>query len=100
MKTVYSPRHLGHAGHVEINNGRIVPAFEKPRARRDDPRGGRGARLRSGRCAPTAHGLGPVGRVHDERLLRFLAKAWRPVARRGAGLAGPAELLARRRACG
>ncbi|TKT69310.1 histone deacetylase family protein [Aquamicrobium sp. LC103] len=30
MKTVFSPRHAGHAGNVELVAGEIVPAFEKP----------------------------------------------------------------------
>ncbi len=31
MQTVYSPRHTGHGGNVELNSGEIVPAFELPR---------------------------------------------------------------------
>jgi acetoin utilization deacetylase AcuC-like enzyme len=30
MKTVFSPRHAGHAGNVELVAGAIVPAFEMP----------------------------------------------------------------------
>ncbi len=30
MKTVFSPRHLGHSNQVELVAGAIVPAFEKP----------------------------------------------------------------------
>ena len=30
MKTVFSPRHHGHSGQVELVAGKIVPAFEKP----------------------------------------------------------------------
>ena len=30
MKTVYSPKHHGHAGNVELVAGAIVPAFEMP----------------------------------------------------------------------
>ena len=30
MKTVFSPRHMGHANQVELVAGAIVPAFEKP----------------------------------------------------------------------
>ena len=31
MQTVYSPRHAGHGGNVELMPGEIVPAFELPR---------------------------------------------------------------------
>ena len=31
MQTVYSPRHAGHGGNVELISGRIAPAFELPR---------------------------------------------------------------------
>ncbi len=31
MQTVYSPRHAGHGGNVELNSGAIVPAYELPR---------------------------------------------------------------------
>ena len=30
MKTVFSPRHAGHAGNVELVAGAVVPAFEMP----------------------------------------------------------------------
>jgi hypothetical protein len=30
MKSVYSPRHLGHSGNMELVAGAIVPAFEMP----------------------------------------------------------------------
>ena len=31
MQTVYSPRHAGHGGNLELMPGEIVPAFELPR---------------------------------------------------------------------
>ena len=30
MRTVFSPRHAGHAGNVELDTNEIVPAYEKP----------------------------------------------------------------------
>ena len=30
MKTVFSPRHHGHSGNVELVAGAIVPAYEMP----------------------------------------------------------------------
>src|SRR3954454_13471089 len=64
MKTVYSPRHLGHSGHVELAGGPIVPAFEKPERAEmiRAPVEGRGFWPLVG---PTAHGLDPVRRVHE-----------------------------------
>jgi acetoin utilization deacetylase AcuC-like enzyme len=75
MRTVYSARHSGHAGNVELNSGAIVPAFELPRR----------AEIIKDRV--TEVGLGPIvppeefdlsvaGRVHDAGYLAFLPKAW------------------------
>ena len=41
MQTVYSPRHAGHAGNVELMPGAIVPAFEMPRRAESSGRGSR-----------------------------------------------------------
>ncbi len=75
MRTIYSPRHAGHAGNVELNSGKIVPAFEMPR------------RAEIIRARVVEVGLGPVdppetfdlavaGRVHDAGYLDFLPRAW------------------------
>ena len=56
MKTVYTPRHLGHCDHTELNNGRIVPAFEKPE-RAEMIRAAVEARGFGGLVPPAAHGL-------------------------------------------
>ena len=75
MKTVYTPRHLGHCDHTELNNGRIVPAFEKPE------------RAEMIRAAVEARGFGragaadgarpsPVKAVHHGDYVDFLARAW------------------------
>jgi acetoin utilization deacetylase AcuC-like enzyme len=75
MKTVFTDRHLGHSNHIELSNGRIVPAFEKSE---------RAAMIHAavmGRkfgpfIAPTDHGLEPIKRVHDAGFVDFLAGLW------------------------
>ncbi len=75
MITVYSPRHAGHAGNVELNSGEIVPAYELPervemiRARIEEV--GLGP-IRP----PDAHGLDIAARLHDPAYLAFLRDAW------------------------
>ncbi|MBB3772968.1 acetoin utilization deacetylase AcuC-like enzyme [Angulomicrobium tetraedrale] len=75
MKIIHTPRHLGHSGHVELNNGQIVPAFEKPErvAMILDAIGARGL---GPLIEPTVHGLDPLLAVHDPAYVRFLAQAW------------------------
>ncbi|TSJ61577.1 histone deacetylase family protein [Starkeya sp. 3C] len=75
MKIIHSPRHLGHAGHVELTHGQIVPAFEKPE-RVAMIMKALGERRLGLFVEPTAHGLDPVRRVHDAAYVRFLATAW------------------------
>jgi acetoin utilization deacetylase AcuC-like enzyme len=75
MQTVYSPRHAGHGGNLELMPGEIVPAFELPRraeivrARVEEV--GLGPIL-----APEAQGLEAARRVHAPDYLEFLARAW------------------------
>ncbi|PZQ49820.1 MAG: acetylpolyamine amidohydrolase [Rhodovulum sulfidophilum] len=75
MRTVFSPRHAGHSGNVELNSGEIVPAFELPRR----------AEIIKDRVLEV--GLGPVeppeefdlsvaARVHDAGYLDFLPRVW------------------------
>ncbi|SIQ36312.1 Acetoin utilization deacetylase AcuC [Rhizobium sp. RU20A] len=75
MKTVFSPRHAGHANNLELVAGAIVPAFEMP-SRADYVL----ERL-------TSEGLGPVlepedfdlsiaARVHRQDYLDFLPTVW------------------------
>ncbi|MFK8251402.1 histone deacetylase family protein [Ancylobacter terrae] len=71
MKTVYSPRHLGHSGQVELYNGAIVPAFEKPE-RAEMIRAAVEGRGFGATVEPTAHGLDPLTRVHDRAYVDFL----------------------------
>ncbi len=75
MKTVYSKKHLGHSGQVELVAGAIVPAFEKPsRAEfiinrvRDI---GLGTVL-----APKAQKLDIAAKVHAPDYLEFLPTIW------------------------
>ena len=88
MKTVYSPRHAGHAGNVELMSGRIVPAYELPR------------RVEIVRERVEAVGLGPIvppqdfhlavaRRVHATDYLDFLARAadlWAAAGREGTAM--------------
>ena len=75
MKTIYSPRHHGHSGHVELYNGAILPAFEKP-SRAEIIKTAVEARNFGPIIAPTDHGLAPVLRVHDADYIGFLGNAW------------------------
>jgi acetoin utilization deacetylase AcuC-like enzyme len=75
MKTVYSPRHLGHCDHVELSEGRLVPAFEKPE-RAEMIRAAVEERGIGLLVPPTAHGLEPLKAVHHADYVDFLGKAW------------------------
>ncbi|MDQ0301250.1 histone deacetylase family protein [Ancylobacter polymorphus] len=76
MKIIHSPRHLGHSGHVELMNGRVVPAFEKPE-RVAMILNAIGERPFGTLIEPAAHGLDPLMKVHDEDYVRFLGEAWK-----------------------
>jgi acetoin utilization deacetylase AcuC-like enzyme len=85
MKTVYSENHRLHDGDRELTVDGLVPCFEMPRRAEmihDRIREvGLGAVV-----APTAHGLEPVLRVHDEGFVDFLRTAadrWREFGRSG-----------------
>ncbi|MCS0503510.1 histone deacetylase family protein [Ancylobacter mangrovi] len=75
MKIIHSPRHLGHSGHVELMNGQVVPAFEKPERVAMILRAV-GERQLGPFVDPQAHGLDPVLKVHDADFIRFLSTAW------------------------
>ncbi|WP_029356152.1 histone deacetylase family protein [Bosea sp. 117] len=75
MKTVYSPRHFGHSGHVELYDGAVVPAFEKPE-RAEMIRAAIEARGFGEIVAPAAHGLDPLRKVHGADYVGFLGRAW------------------------
>jgi acetoin utilization deacetylase AcuC-like enzyme len=88
LRTVFSPRHSGHAGNVELNSGAIVPAFELPqraeivRARVEEV--GLGPVV-----PPVEHDLSTALRVHAPAYLDFLAHAfplWRAAGRTGSAM--------------
>jgi acetoin utilization deacetylase AcuC-like enzyme len=88
MKTVFSPRHIGHSGNSELVAGAIVPAFEKP------------SRAEFILSRLTEVGLGPVlepgehdletaAKVHSRDYLDFLPTIyprWRAEGREGTAL--------------
>jgi acetoin utilization deacetylase AcuC-like enzyme len=75
MKTIYSQRHLGHSDHVELSNGRLVPAFEKPE-RAEMIRAAVESRGFGALVEPGDHGLDPIRRVHEAAFVEFLSQAW------------------------
>lgn len=89
MKTIYSPRHAGHAGNLELMAAEILPAYELPRraeivrARIEEV--GLGPIL-----APGSFDLDTARRVHRPDYIDFLSRAydlW--VARGRSGTAMP-----------
>jgi acetoin utilization deacetylase AcuC-like enzyme len=75
MKTIFSPRHAGHSGNVELDTNEIVPAYEKP-ARAEIVR----ARIEAvglGRVLePASHDLATARKVHAPAYLDFLPTVW------------------------
>ncbi len=76
MKTIYSPLHLGHSGHMELISGAIVPAFEKP-SRAEIIK----ARLEKQQIGPILppdeHDIAAARRVHREDYVDFLPTVWK-----------------------
>ena len=72
---IHSEEHRLQAGRSELNDGQLVPCYEKP-ARADIVR----ARIEAVGIGPivepTRHGLAPLERVHDAGYLGFLQTAW------------------------
>ncbi len=75
MKTVFSPRHHGHSGQVELSEGKIVPAFEKP-SRAEYVH----ARIKAVGLGeiipPDEHSLATAAKVHRQDYLDFLPTVW------------------------
>lgn len=75
MKTIFSPRHLGHANNLELVAGAIVPAFEMPsRAQYVHDR-----ILAVGLGpieGPAEHDLSTAAKVHRQDYLDFLPTVW------------------------
>ena len=75
MKTIFSPRHAGHSGNIELVAGEIVPAFEMP------------SRAEFIRSRIDVVGLGPVSepdehdlttakKVHTPDFIDFMPTVW------------------------
>ena len=75
MKTVFSPRHVSHAGQLELIAGGLVSGFELP-ARAEIVR----ARVEGERLgpilAPESFDLALAKRVHDPGFVGFLPTVW------------------------
>ncbi len=75
MKAVYTPAHLLHDPHIEIERSTVHPPYEHI---------GRGEIIREVLAAdarfdivtPSSWGTDPITAVHDPGLLRFLTSAW------------------------
>jgi acetoin utilization deacetylase AcuC-like enzyme len=75
MKTVYSPKHLGHSGQMELNSGAIIPAFELPR--RAEIVKARVEAVGLGPILPPlVHDLATAAKVHRPDYLAFLPEVW------------------------
>jgi len=75
MKTIYSEDHRLQAGQAELNDGKLMPCFEKPERAELILQRVRAVGLGEV-LAPEDFGRGPLTRVHDERFLDFLENAW------------------------
>ncbi|MGE0502639.1 MAG: histone deacetylase family protein [Rhizobiaceae bacterium] len=75
MKTVYSPRHAGHAGNVEFIGQSIVPAFEKP-SRAEFIKARIEAVKLGAIVAPAEHDIALARRVHRADFIDFLPTVW------------------------
>lgn len=75
MIIVYSDEHRHQAGRSELNDGQLVPCYEKP-ARADIVRNRVAVAGLGTMVEPDAHGVEPLVRVHDAGYLDFLRTAW------------------------
>lgn len=75
MKTIFSPRHAGHAGNVELMAGAVVPAFEMP-SRAEIIRKRIDAVGLGPVSEPDEHDLATARKVHASDYLDFLPTAW------------------------
>lgn len=71
MKTIFSPRHAGHAGNVELMAGEILPAFEMP-SRAEIIRRRIDAVSLGPVAEPDEHDLSTAKKVHDPAYIDFL----------------------------
>ncbi len=75
MKSVYSPQHALHSGHVELGPGVIEPGYEVPE-RANIVRSHVEAAGLGPIVLPTEQDLGIARTVHDPDYVDFLADAW------------------------
>jgi acetoin utilization deacetylase AcuC-like enzyme len=75
MRWVYSPAHVLHDPVHEVQFGVPVPAYEVP-ARAEAIREAMEADDSFERIAPSEHGVEPILRVHEPRMVHFLEEAW------------------------
>jgi len=88
MKTVYSPRHHGHAGNVELVAGAVVPAFEMP-SRAEFIKARIGEVGLGPILEPATHDLATVKKVHAPAFIDFLPQAypeWEKTGRSGTAM--------------
>ncbi|RJF85026.1 histone deacetylase family protein [Azospirillum cavernae] len=75
MIIIHSEEHRLQSGRSELNDGQLVPCYEKPE--RADIIRDRLAAIGVGpMVTPDPHGLEPLARVHDAGYLSFLQSAW------------------------
>jgi acetoin utilization deacetylase AcuC-like enzyme len=75
MRTVYSDRHRAQDGRAELIDGQLLPCFEKPERADLVLAAVRHAGL-GPVVEPTAHGRGPIEKVHSPAFVDFLEHAW------------------------
>ncbi|MDX1654885.1 MAG: histone deacetylase family protein, partial [Candidatus Competibacteraceae bacterium] len=75
MKTIYSELHHLQRGRAELNDGQLMPCFEKPE-RADLVLGEVQLRGLGEVLAPQAFDRQPLARVHRDNYLDFLETAW------------------------
>jgi len=75
MKSVYSPKHQGHSGQMELVAGRIVPGFEKP-SRAEFIKARIEAVGLGPIVAPVPHDIAIAKRVHSADYVDFLPTVW------------------------
>lgn len=75
MKTVFSPRHLGHSSQLELVAGAIVPGFELPSRPQFVAERIRAVGL-GPILEPAVHDLSTAAKVHRQDYLDFLPTVW------------------------
>ena len=75
MKTIFSPRHVGHSGNLELVASDIVPAFEMP-SRAEYIRARVEAEKLGPILGPDEHDLAAARRVHRDDYIDFLPTVW------------------------